>query len=126
MSADTTDENTTDEVDEAPAWTPPEGHTTLLPKAIRDAGASAIVYDASLPADGIVEHGSPGEFVNSMVIEGEGDPQAQDPGAVVEAGAHETPQPPAGAVPPRPPAKKAAARKAPAKKAAAKKAAASK
>lgn len=110
-------------------WTAPEGHTTLLPEEITSTAATPIAWDESLPADGIVEHNAPGEVVFSMVDEtGKGDPQAQDPGAVVEINTT-VPEQPAGtpekSVTPRgsAPAKKAA-KKAPAKKAAAKKAAA--
>jgi len=102
--------------DQAPAWTPPEGHTTVLPEAISDTAASPMVWDENLPADGIVEHDAPGEVIFSMVDEtGKGDPLHQDPGAVLTAGAVEVPE---GSAPPRPAAKKAAAKKAPAKKAA--------
>ena len=105
----------TEKTAEAPAWTPPEGHTTLLPEAIRDTAASPLVWDENLPADGIVEHTAPSEVVFSMVDEtGKGDPLHQDAGAVLTAGPVEVPEQADGSAPP---AKKAAAKKAPAKKA---------
>jgi hypothetical protein len=109
----------------AEEWTPPQGHTTLLDEAIRDTAASPLIWDESLPADGIVEHNAPGEVIFSMVDEtGKGDPLAQDPGAVLTI-TTEVPEQPAGtplkSVLPKGSAAaepKKSARKAPAKKAA--------
>lgn len=109
---DTTDHDD-DTGEQAEQWTAPEGHTTLLAEEIRDAANGPMVWDESLPADGIVESPAPGEVIFSMVHD---DPQHQDPGAVLEVST-EVP-----AAEPQP-AKKAPAKKAPAKKAPAKKAA---
>lgn len=111
MSADHSDENTDEPIDDQdPVWVAPEGHTALLDQSIIDAAATPIAWDHDLPADGIVEHGSPGEFVNSMQYGPAVDDDDQGAAAAAEAAA-------------KPPAKKAApAKKAPAKKAPAKKA----